>query len=162
RCSSSRRSPSSSPSASCSTRSSPGRSSSRRSPRTRATGSGGRGPTGWPPTSLRRADGTPAPADPRECAGGSGAIAEEADEVGGETDVGGGRHRGDALLDVLRQAEAADELDKLRLTDAPTAGQLLEALVGLGHPRDALGAQGAHHRLDRLTEDLPVRVEVGG
>ena len=55
----------------------------------------------------------------------------------------------------------AHELGELGRADAAAAREVLEERVGVADLRAAGGDLGAHHRLDRLGEHLPVGVEVG-
>src|SRR3954462_12227980 len=67
-------------------------------------------------------------------------------------DIRLGRQREEALLDLGRQAEAADESAEVVAGDPAPAGELLETLVGVVHAFDALRREGAHGRLHRLAK----------
>ncbi|OLT54559.1 hypothetical protein BJF88_08565 [Cellulosimicrobium sp. CUA-896] len=82
-------------------------------------------------------------------------------EALGEARVGRGGEVGEALGDVVGQAEAGDELPQPHSVDPLPARELLEALVRVLHAGHARHGGGAHRGLDGLAEHLPVLVEVG-
>jgi hypothetical protein len=72
------------------------------------------------------------------------------------------RHSPADMFDLVADVEAPHELREVRGPDAATARELLEQRVRIGDLRAPGDHLGAHDRLDRLAEHLPVVVEVGG
>ena len=79
-------------------------------------------------------------------------VVQVGDQLGGQTRVGGGRQGQQPRLDVVGHAEPGDELAHALGRDLLTAGELLEALVGVGHagrpgaPRTPEPACSSRHR----------------
>jgi len=73
-----------------------------------------------------------------------------------EPRITGRRQRFKLCARCLRQIEVIDKGLQSRLIDALTAGQRFELFIGLGN------TVAAHHRLNRLSEDFPVGIEIFG
>ena len=91
---------------------------------------------------------------------GAPSVVQVGDELGGQARVGGGRQGEQSCLDVVGHAQAGDELAHGLTRDLLAAGELLEALVGVGHAGRPGDGGRPHRLLDRLTEHLPGRLEI--